>query len=98
MAVDWGFYQHQFASVEEAQPVLHEAAKALGENVYAVQLGVVVDGNNLVFVSEDLDPPSKIVIAVTSEQLASGAWHREFSVRALDAALAVFVSRSGVTK
>jgi hypothetical protein len=92
--VDWAYYLDTFATAEDAQPMLNEAAKQIGAVVYAANIGVEVDGENLVFVDNGTTPPSKIIIAVTPDQLQSGEWHREFSVRALDAALAVFIPRA----
>jgi hypothetical protein len=83
----------EFATLEEAEMPLNEAAKQIGQTVFAVSIGMKVDGDYLAFMDNETKPPSKIVNYISREFLQSGAWHQEFAVHALDAALAVFLSR-----
>lgn len=84
-------YTRGFTSAEEAQPVLNEAASRIGGMLFDVNMGTEVVGDDLMFVDTTETPPSKVMLAANLTSLESGMWHDEFGVRALGAALAIFV-------
>lgn len=76
----------KFDTIDEAEPVLHDAASRIG-NVFAVVLGVKAEGEDLKFVDGDLAPLGD---AASLEELQSGEWVKEFAPRAFTAALSLF--------
>ena len=85
-------YNRTFDSLEEAQPILDEAVKAIGE-IFAINFGVAIDGDHLSFIDKDNDN-AVVGHAADLIDLQQGHWENQFAVNSLTAAFSVFIAHS----